>query len=481
MGLPSASAELLANVLITERGLDVFDPATGNLLATVADMGPEDVQALIAAAHKRLPAWAGLTAKERSRILLAFHRLILDHAVELAGIVTAESGKPLRESEAEVLYAASFIEWFAEEAKRAYGDVTPHHAGGKRVLTLKQPVGVAAAITPWNFPLAMITRKVGPALAAGCPIIVKPSEATPLSALCLETLAHRAGVPTDVFRVVTTNSPVKTGAVLTGSPLVRKLSFTGSTTVGKALLAQCSVTVKRVSMELGGNAPFIVFDDADIDAAIEGALLSKYRNAGQTCVCANRFLVQSGIHDAFVARLGERVSQMKVGHGADPGTAIGPLINSAALDKVRSLVESAMEAGATAVTGGTPHNAGANFFTPTVLAGVRPDMEIANAEIFGPVAPIIRFETEAEAIRIANDTPYGLAAYLYTRDHTRIWRIMEALECGMVGVNDGAISTEIAPFGGVKESGLGREGSRHGLDEYLELKYCLWGGLAPAL
>jgi succinate-semialdehyde dehydrogenase/glutarate-semialdehyde dehydrogenase len=475
-GFPGAS--LVESYLVDEPGLTVFDPATGLRLGTVADTAGEDVALTIEAAHASFPAWAELTAKARAAILRRWHDLILANMEDLAQLATAECGKPLAESRGEVAYAASFVEWFAEEGKRIYGDVIPHHAAGKRILTLKQPVGVAAAITPWNFPLAMLTRKAGPALAAGCPMIVKPAETTPLSALALEALAHQAGIPKDVFRVLTTSNPAAIGRIFTEHPLVRKVSFTGSTAVGKKLMAQSASTVKKVSMELGGNAPFIVFDDADIDAAVNGALVSKYRNAGQTCVCANRFLVQTGVHDRFVDALSKRVADLKVGHGADDGTQIGPLINIAGVEKVGRLVSLAIEQGARAAVGAIPHKAGSNFYTPTVLVDVTTAMDIANAEIFGPVAPVIRFETEAEAIRIANDTPYGLAAYFYTRDLGRVFRVMEALEYGIVGVNDGLISTEVAPFGGVKESGIGREGSRYGIDEYVQIKYCLIGGLS---
>ncbi|MDX1294605.1 MAG: NAD-dependent succinate-semialdehyde dehydrogenase, partial [Hyphomonas sp.] len=400
-----------------------------------------------------------------------------DHAEDLARIVTLECGKPLAESRGEVAYAASFVEWFAEEARRAYGEVIPPHMPGKRLLAIRQPVGLSAAITPWNFPLAMITRKAGPALAAGCGMIVKPAEATPLSALALEFLAHQAGIPEGVFRVVPTTHPAAVGEVFCDSPEIRKLSFTGSTRVGKLLLEKCASTVKRVSMELGGNAPFIVFDDADLDAAVDGAIASKYRNAGQTCVCTNRILVQDGIHDAFVAALEKRVSGMRVGPGDQAGTDIGPMINEAGVAKVETLVSSAIAAGAKVHVGGHRHEAGTAFYAPTVLADVTPDMDIFREEIFGPVASISRFSTEDEAIHLANDTPYGLAAYFYTTDAKRIWRVMEKLEYGMVGVNDGLISTEVAPFGGVKESGIGREGSRHGLDEYMEMKYVSLGGL----
>lgn len=475
-GLPAIY--LIEPYLIDTHGLSVTDPGTGRILATVADWRPGDVEAAVETAHAAMANWAGRTAKARGVILRRWHDLMHTHGDHLARLVTAECGKPLAEARGEVAYAASFIEWFAEEARRVYGEVIPSHAEGKRILTLKQPVGVTAAITPWNFPLAMITRKAGPALAAGCPMIVKPAEVTPLSALALEALARQAGIPEQIFRVVTTTNPAAIGEVLTQHPKIRKVSFTGSTATGKHLMAQSARTVKKVSMELGGNAPFIVFDDADLDAAVEGALVSKYRNAGQTCVCANRMLVQSGIHDRFVEALAGRVAQMKVGQGGEDGVVIGPLINRAAADRISNLVDDAVRAGATVAVGGGVHNAGPNFFTPTVLTGVTSSMEIANTEIFGPVAPVIRFGSEEEAIGLANDTPYGLASYLYSRDLARVLRVMEALEFGMVGVNDGLISTEVAPFGGVKESGVGREGSRHGIDEYLELKYCLIGGLA---
>lgn len=458
-------------------GLDVRNPATGALVATVKAYVPDEVEVIIAEAEAARGAWASRTAKERAGLLRKWFDLIMANQKDLAAIITAECGKPLAEAMGEVAYGASFIEWFAEEGKRVYGEVIPSFADGKRLLTLRQPVGTCAAITPWNFPVAMITRKVGPALAAGCPMVVKPAEATPLSALALETLAVEAGIPAPLFRVVPTSQPAEIGALFCQSPVVRKLSFTGSTRVGKLLMAQSAATVKKVSMELGGNAPFIIFDDADLDAALAGVMASKFRNAGQTCVCANRILVQDGVHDAFVSMLAARAASLRIGDGAVPGTEIGPLITERAIDGVSGLVERALEAGAVAQTGGTRSNAGAQFYTPTVLTGVTQDMEIARSEIFGPVAPVIRFSTEEEAIRIANDTPYGLAAYFFSRDVGRIWRVMEGLEYGMVGVNDGIISTEVAPFGGVKESGIGREGSRHGIEEYLEIKYCLMGGL----
>jgi succinate-semialdehyde dehydrogenase/glutarate-semialdehyde dehydrogenase len=458
-------------------GLAVHNPATGALIATVRDYAPAEISAIIDAADAARPAWAAETAKARAAVLRRWYGLIMERQEELAALITAECGKPLAEARGEVAYGASFIEWFAEEAKRAYGETVPTFAAGKRVLTIKQPVGTCAAITPWNFPIAMITRKVGPALAAGCSIVVKPAEATPLSALALETLAREAGVPADLFRVTPSNDPAGVGTLFCRHPKVRKLSFTGSTRVGKILMAQAAENVTRLSLELGGNAPFIVFDDADLDAAADGLMASKFRNAGQTCVCANRVLVQDGVYDAFVEKLRAKVAALVVGDGAAPGTTIGPLINAAAVDKVESLVGDALAGGATALMGGHRSDVGASFFEPTVLAGVNAQMAIASSEIFGPVVPLIRFKDEDEAVQIANDTPFGLAAYFYARDLGRVWRVMEALEYGMVGVNDGIISTEVAPFGGIKQSGLGREGSRHGLDEYLELKYCLMGGI----
>ncbi|WP_144094794.1 NAD-dependent succinate-semialdehyde dehydrogenase [Croceicoccus sediminis] len=462
-----------------ERGdLPVRDPATGKTIATVRTYGVDEVAGIIRDADVARGAWAARTAKERARVLRAWFDLIMDRQEQLARIITAECGKPIAEARGEVAYGAAFIEWFAEEAKRAYGETIPTFADGKRVLTIKQPVGTCAAITPWNFPVAMITRKVGPALAAGCAIVLKPAEATPLSALALELLAREAGVPEALFRVVPASEPSAIGELFCSDPLIRKLSFTGSTRVGQILMAQSGQNITRLSLELGGNAPFIVFDDADIDAAVEGAMASKYRNAGQTCVCANRFLVQDGIHDAFVAKLTERVAALKVAPGAQEGSQIGPLINAAGREKVASLLDAAVARGARVMTGGHRSDLGENFFEPTVLVDVAPDIDIVRQEIFGPVAPVIRFRDEAEAIRIANDTPYGLAAYFYARDLGRVWRVTEALEYGMVAANDGLLSTEVAPFGGIKQSGLGREGSRHGLDEYLELKYCLMGGLS---
>ncbi len=473
---------LLDGYLVSGEGLVVDNPATSKPLATVRDYSTGEVTECVEAAAAAFPAWSQKTAKERSVILRHWFELMLAHQEELAQLITAECGKPIAESRGEVAYGASFLEWFAEEAKRAYGDVVPTHKANARIIVLKQPIGVVSAITPWNFPVAMITRKAAPALAAGCPMIVKPAEATPLSALALEKLAREAGIPEGVFKIVTTRNPAEIGKVLTTHPDIKKISFTGSTAVGKILMRQAADTVKKASMELGGNAPFIVFDDADLDAALDGAMASKYRNAGQTCVCANRFYVQSGIHDAFVEQFSARVAALSVGDGAVEGIQVGPLINAAAIDKVEQLVDGATTAGAEAIVGGNRSDLGGdlgdNFYQPTVLAGAQADMAIAHAEIFGPVAPVFKFETEEDVIKLANDTPYGLAAYFYARDLGRVWRVSEALEYGMVGVNEGILSTEVAPFGGVKESGIGREGSRYGLEEYLEIKYCLMGGLS---
>ena len=469
--------ELLDRISDADGSLVVNDPATGQAVARVRTYGAAQVSEIIHEAEQARGAWAALTAKERASVLREWFDLIMVNQEVLAGIVTAECGKPIGEARGEIAYGAAFIEWFAEEGKRAYGETVPSFAAGKRVLTIKQPVGTCAAITPWNFPVAMITRKVGPALAAGCAIVVKPAEATPLSALVLEQLARQAGVPAPIFRIVPADDPAKIGRLFCSHPLVRKLSFTGSTAVGRILMQQAAQNISKLSLELGGNAPFIVFDDADLDAAVEGALASKYRNAGQTCVCANRFLVQDGIHDAFVEKLTARVVGLKVAPGCEADSQVGPLINAAGHEKVGTLVRQALEGGAVARTGGSPSSVGANFFEPTVLTGVTAEMDIVRSEIFGPVAPVIRFATEDEAVALANDTPYGLAAYFYARDLGRVWRVMEALEYGMVAVNDGILSTEVAPFGGIKQSGLGREGSSYGLDEYLELKYCLMGGI----
>ncbi len=473
----TVSLDLISDYLIAGAGVAVDNPANGEIIATVKEYSGEETAAMIDAAHDAMSDWVRKTAKQRAAILRRWHDLMHENKDALAAIATAECGKPVRESLGEVVYAASFLEWFAEEGKRVYGDIIPTHAADKRVLVLKQPVGVTAAITPWNFPIAMITRKAGPALAAGCPMLVKPPAETPLSALALEALARQAGIPKDIFRVITTNNAREIGEVLCSSPTVRKLSFTGSTATGKILARQCADTVKKLSLELGGNAPFIVFDDADIDAAVEGAIASKYRNAGQTCVCANRILVQDGIHDAFVSKFSERVSGFRIGDGAANETDIGPLITQKAADGVARLVDDAVSNGAKAIVGGAKSNLGETFYEPTILTNVDPSMLVVNEEIFGPVAPIIRFNDAEEAIRIANDTPYGLAAYFYAKDMALIWRVMEALEYGMVGVNEGIISSEAAPFGGVKESGIGREGSRYGIDEYVEMKYALLGGL----
>ncbi len=455
----------------------IRDPATGATLATVPDMGAAETRRAIAAADAAWPAWRALTAKQRGAILRKWFDLIVAHADDLALLMTSEQGKPLAEARGEVLYAASFVEWFAEEAKRTYGDVIPQTIASQRLLVLKQPVGVCAAITPWNFPAAMITRKVAPALAAGCPVVVKPAEQTPLTALALALLAERAGFPAGVFNLVTAsavNAPL-IGAELTGNPTVRKLSFTGSTEVGRLLMAQCAPTLKKISLELGGNAPFIVFDDADVDAAVDGAMASKYRNAGQTCVCANRLLVQAGIYEEFSQKLAAKVADLKVGTGTEVGVNQGPLIDVQALAKVEAHVADAVAQGARVLTGGKRHAKGGTFFEPTVLVDVTPAMRCAREETFGPVAPLFKFADEAEAIALANATEYGLASYFYARDLGRVWRVAEALEYGMVGVNVGLIANEVAPFGGVKQSGIGREGSRYGIEEYLETKYVCMG------
>ena len=454
--------------------LPVHNPATGATLGTVPAFDGAATEKAVAAAHAAFPAWAAKTAKERSIVLRRWHDLILLNAADLATLMTAEQGKPLAESKGEIAYAASFVEWFAEEAKRVYGDVIPGHQADKRILVLRQPVGVVAAITPWNFPAAMITRKVAPALAAGCTVVCKPATQTPYSALALAELAARAGIPAGVLNVVT--GPAREiGGVLTGDARVRKLSFTGSTEIGKLLMAQCAKTMKKVSLELGGNAPFIVFDDADLDAAVAGAIASKYRNTGQTCVCANRLLVQKGVYQAFTEKLVAAVQKLRVGDGLAGETEQGPLIDGAALKKVEEHIADATGKGAKVATGGKRHALGGTFFEPTVLTGVTPGMMVAREETFGPVAPLFIFTSEEEAIAMANDTEFGLAAYLYTRDLARSWRVSEALEYGIVGLNTGLISTEVAPFGGVKESGTGREGSKYGLLEYTEIKYVCVG------
>ncbi|MDR5754587.1 MULTISPECIES: NAD-dependent succinate-semialdehyde dehydrogenase [unclassified Caballeronia] len=454
----------------------VRNPATAEIIADVAKAGARETRQAIDAAQKAFPAWRALTAKERGARLKRWGELMLARRDALAELLTREQGKPLAEAKGEVAYAASFFEWFAEEAKRSYGDVIPSPKPDSKIIVTREPVGVVAAITPWNFPLAMITRKAGPALATGCTMVLKPSEETPLSALALAVLAEEAGIPPGVFNVVS-GDPVAIGATLTASPVVRKLSFTGSTRVGKLLAAQSAETLKKLSLELGGNAPFIVFDDADLDAAVQGAMASKFRNTGQTCVCVNRFYVQDGVYDAFTRRLAEAVTKLRVGEALKGEVDQGPLINEAALAKVQKHVDDALEHGATVLTGGRPHSLGGTFYEPTVLTEANEEMLIAQEETFGPVAACFRFETEAEVVERANDTPFGLSAYFYTRDLGRTWRIAEALESGMVGINEGIISTEVAPFGGVKQSGLGREGSKYGLDEYVELKYMMISGL----
>jgi succinate-semialdehyde dehydrogenase/glutarate-semialdehyde dehydrogenase len=461
----------------SNKTFPVLDPATEKKLADVPDLTPADAQRAIDAAYKAFPAWSAKPAKERAAILHRWRELILAETEALAQLMTAEEGKPLAEARKEVAYGASFIEWFAEECKRAYGHTIPTTGTSRRYITIKQPIGVCAAITPWNFPIAMITRKVGCALAAGCTIIVKPSEETPLCALAVAKLAHDAGVPPGVFNVVTTLDATGVGKALTADPRVRKLTFTGSTEVGKILYRQSADTIKKLTLELGGNAPLIVFDDANLDRAIAGAMASKFRNAGQTCVCANRILVQAGIYDRFMAALKAEVAKLNVAPGRDPKSTVGPLINADAIAKVKSLLADATAHGAKIEVGGTPDAHGALFFTPTIVTGVEPSMAIANEEIFGPVASIIRFETEADAIKIANATPYGLAAYLFSQDISRAWRVAEALETGMVGINEGLFSNEVAPFGGVKQSGLGREGAQEGLEEYLETKFLCLGGI----
>ncbi len=454
----------------------VFNPANGELIGSVPLLGAEATRLAIDSAAEAQQAWAAMTAQQRSTILQNWHRLMLENSEELAQLLTREGGKPLAEARGEILYAASFIEWFAEEGKRVYGDLIPTHKADARLLVIKQPIGVVASVTPWNFPSAMITRKCAPALAAGCSFIVKPAPETPFSALALAVLAEEAGVPPGIFNVVTGDATA-IGGELTGNSKVRKLSFTGSTPVGKLLMRQCADTVKKVSLELGGNAPFIVFDDADIDRAVEGAIAAKYRNSGQTCVCVNRFIVQDGIYEEFTDRLSAAVARLKVGEGTEEGVNQGPLINTAALEKVRSHIEDAVGKGAEIRVGGQPHELGGTFFQPTVLSNVSTDMRLASEETFGPVAPVFRFNDEAEAVALANDTEYGLAGYVYTRDLGRAWRTGEALEYGMVGINEGIISTTVAPFGGVKQSGIGREGSRYGIEEFVEIKYLMMGGI----
>jgi succinate-semialdehyde dehydrogenase/glutarate-semialdehyde dehydrogenase len=454
----------------------VTNPATGEAIGTVPKMGALETRRAIAAANAAWPAWRARTGKERAAVLRKWNDLMLAHADDLAMIMTVEQGKPLPEAKGEILYAASFIEWFAEEAKRVNGDTLQSPWTDRRIVVIKQPIGVCAAITPWNFPAAMITRKAGPALAAGCPMVLKPALATPYSALALAVLAERAGVPAGIFSVLTGSSSA-IGGELTSNPTVRKLSFTGSTEVGSMLMQQCAKTIKKLSLELGGNAPFIVFDDADLDAAVEGAIVSKYRNAGQTCVCANRLYVQDGVYDAFAQKLVVAVEKLKVGNGVEAGVNQGPLIDAAAVAKVEQHIADAMAKGGKLLTGGKRHALGRSFFQPTVIANTTPEMMVAREETFGPLAPLFRFKTDEEAVALANDTEFGLASYFYSRDIGRIWRVAEGLESGMVGINTGLISNEVAPFGGVKQSGLGREGSKYGMDDYLVIKYLCMGGV----
>ncbi len=456
--------------------IEVANPADGSVLGTVPKMGAAETRRAIEAAEKAWSAWRTKTSKERAAILRRWFALLLENQEDLGKLMTLEQGKPLAEAKGEIGYGASFIEWFAEEGKRIYGDVIPQHQADKRIVVIKQPIGVTAAITPWNFPNAMITRKAAPALAAGCPMVVKPATATPYSALALCELAERAGIPAGILSILTGSSGA-IGGEMTSSPIVRKLTFTGSTEVGKILMEQCAGTVKKTSMELGGNAPFLVFDDADLDAAVEGAMMSKFRNTGQTCVCANRILVQEGIHDAFSEKLAAKVKAMKVGNGMEEGVGVGPLIDAQALEKVEEHVADAVSKGAAVVAGGAPSDLGGTFYQPTVLTGVTTDMKVTYEETFGPVAPLFKFSSEEEGIAMANDTVFGLAAYFYARDLGRVWRVSEGLETGIVGINTGIISTEVAPFGGVKESGIGREGSRYGIDDYLEVKYLCMGGV----
>jgi succinate-semialdehyde dehydrogenase/glutarate-semialdehyde dehydrogenase len=456
--------------------IQVTNPADQSVLGTVPSLTQQDVRRAIESANRALPAWRAMAAKQRAQLMRRWFDLCMEHQEDLARLLTLEQGKPLTESRGEIAYGASFLEWFSEEAKRVYGDVIPAAASDRRIVVIKQPVGVVAAITPWNFPNAMITRKAGAALAAGCTIVIKPATATPYSALALAELAQEAGIPPGVLNVVTGNSGT-VGEELTGNPIVRKLSFTGSTSVGKHLMRQCAGTMKKISMELGGNAPFIVFDDADLDLAVAGAMASKFRNAGQTCVCANRIFVQEGVYDAFAERLKQAVLALHVGNGLEEDVDLGPLIDQAAIDKVQEHIEDAISGGASALIGGRAHKSGGLFYEPSILVNVSRQAKLMQEETFGPVAPLIRFSTEQEVIDLANDTPFGLAAYFYTSDYSRAWRVAEALETGIVGLNEGIISTELAPFGGIKESGIGREGSKYGVDDYVEIKYICAGGL----
>jgi succinate-semialdehyde dehydrogenase/glutarate-semialdehyde dehydrogenase len=460
----------------TGATFEVNNPATGQILGTVPLMGADETRRAIEAAKNAFEVWGRRPAKERSALLRRWYELIMANLEDLGALMTAEQGKPVTEAKGEVAYAASFIEWFAEEAKRVYGDTIPSPWNDRRLVVIKQPVGVCCAITPWNFPAAMITRKAAPALAAGCTMVVKPAESTPLSAFALAALAERAGIPAGVFNVLT-GSPQAIGGEMTSNADVRKVTFTGSTEVGRLLMKQSADTVKKLALELGGNAPFIVFDDADLDAAVEGAIISKYRNAGQTCVCANRLYVQAGVYDAFAEKLVEAVKKLKVGNGFEPGVLQGPLIDQAAVEKVEEHIQDAVSKGGRVLLGGKRHLLGQTFFEPTVLADVTPKMKVASEETFGPVAPLFRFQTDEEALRMANDTEFGLASYFYSRDIGRIWRAAEGLECGMVGINTGLISNEVAPFGGVKQSGLGREGSHYGIEEFLDIKYLCFGGI----
>jgi len=462
----------------TDKSFDVINPATGKALAKVTDCGAKETKQAIEAAHKAFPAWAAKTAKERGTILKKWYQLIMDNKEDLGAIMTAEQGKPLKEAIGEVGYGAAFVEWFAEEGKRLYGDLIPNTVPGTRIVTTKQPIGVCGMITPWNFPSAMITRKMPPALAAGCTVISKPAEATPLSALALAVLAEEAGFPKGVINIVTTDDSSTVGKTLCESEKVRKMSFTGSTKVGKILMEQCAQTMKRMSLELGGNAPFIVFEDADIDAAVEGAVAAKFRNCGQVCIAPNRFYIQDGIYEEFAEKLAKKVKTIKAGDGFEDASDIGPLINKAGMEKVEEHIKDAVNKGAKIMVGGERHEKGQTFFQPTVLRDMNDDMMIAKDETFGPVAPLFRFKNEDDVITKANDTIYGLASYFFARDIGRVWKVAEALEYGMVGINSGMISTEVAPFGGVKQSGMGREGSKYGIDEFVEIKYMLMGGLS---
>ncbi|MGZ5041830.1 MAG: NADP-dependent succinate-semialdehyde dehydrogenase [Usitatibacter sp.] len=460
----------------SRKRINVDNPADASLVGTVPDCGAAETRRAIEAASRALPAWRSMLAKERSALLRKWFDLMIAHADDLAALLTAEQGKPLAEAKGEILYGASFVEWFAEEAKRVYGDVIPTPTSDKRIVVIKQAIGVVCAITPWNFPNAMITRKAGPALAAGCTMVLKPASKTPYSALALAELAHRAGIPKGVFNVVTGNART-IGAEMTSNPTVRKITFTGSTEIGRVLMRQSADQIKKLGLELGGNAPFIVFDDADLDAAVAGAIISKYRNNGQTCVCANRIYVQDSVYDAFAAKLADKVRALKVGKGTDPGVILGPLIDDAAMAKVEEHVADALAKGAKVALGGKRHALGGRFYEPTILTGVTKEMKVAIEETFGPVAPLFRFKDEADVIAQANDTEFGLASYFYARDLGRVWRVAEALEAGIVGVNTGLISTEVAPFGGVKQSGLGREGSKYGIDDFLQIKYVSMGGI----